>query len=92
MDQLVLAHAVQNFFTHLHRYIGNDYQHLYSSVWLGMLTVLDIDNLQISLASVSCQYPELTINTILERIWKTKCDLFRLKFDAIIVKFVAMQI
>ena len=56
-----------------------------------MLTVLDIDNLQISLASVSCQYPELTINTILERIWKTKCDLFRLKFDAIIVKFVAMQ-
>ena len=58
---------------------------------LGVLTVLDIDNLQISLARVSCQYPELTINAILERIWKRKCDLFRLKFDAIIVKFVAMQ-
>ena len=25
---------------------------------------------------------EMTINTILERIWKTKCDLFRLRFAA----------
>ena len=94
MDQLVLAHAVQIF---LHTFIDTlemtintcivlcGYRHAHSSGYWQF-------NLQISLASVSCQYPELTINTILERIWKTKCDLFRLKFDAIIVKFVAMQI